>query len=56
MEQFGLEYAAIDLALSNDQYWFIEINPTGEWGWLDRGGRGISNAIAEALACRGQPS
>lgn len=56
VEQFGLEYAAIDLALSNDKYWFIELNPTGEWGWLDRGGRGISNAIAEALACRGQPS
>ncbi|CDZ68050.1 RimK domain protein ATP-grasp [Neorhizobium galegae bv. orientalis] len=46
----GLRYGAIDLALSAEKYWFIEINPTGEWGWLDRDGRGISEAIAVELA------
>jgi len=51
VRDLGLRYGAIDLALSGDRYWFIEINPTGEWGWLDRDGRGISAAIAEELAC-----
>ncbi len=51
VRDLGLRYGAIDLALSNDRYWFIEINPTGEWGWLDRNGRGLSAAIAEELAC-----
>jgi glutathione synthase/RimK-type ligase-like ATP-grasp enzyme len=45
----GLTYAAIDLALSNGEYWFIEVNPTGEWGWLDGAERPIAAAIAEEL-------
>ncbi|WP_308720751.1 hypothetical protein [Komagataeibacter xylinus] len=51
VRDLGLRYGAIDLALSGERYWFIEINPTGEWGWLDRDGRGLSAAIAEELAC-----
>jgi glutathione synthase/RimK-type ligase-like ATP-grasp enzyme len=50
LNALGLRYGAIDLALVDGQYWFIEINPTGEWGWLDRDGRGISEAIAQQLA------
>jgi glutathione synthase/RimK-type ligase-like ATP-grasp enzyme len=51
LRDLGLRYGAIDLAYSGGRYWFIEINPTGEWGWLDRNGRGISEAIAEELMC-----
>jgi glutathione synthase/RimK-type ligase-like ATP-grasp enzyme len=50
VRDLGLRYGAIDLALSGSLVWFLEINPTGEWGWLDRRGRGISEAIAEELA------
>jgi glutathione synthase/RimK-type ligase-like ATP-grasp enzyme len=31
----GLQYGAIDLVRKGDQYYFLEINPTGEWAWLD---------------------
>lgn len=48
----GLVYGAIDLALSGDRYIFIEINPTGEWGWLDNPERPLANAIAQTLAGR----
>lgn len=34
VEKLGLKYGAIDMALNNDNYYFIEINPTGEWAWL----------------------
>jgi len=35
LEKLGLNFGAIDLiANNNDDYIFIEINPTGEWGWL----------------------
>lgn len=34
LEVLGLSFGAIDLIESNDNYYFIEINPTGEWGWL----------------------
>ena len=32
--RLGLKFAAIDLALSHDRFFFLEVNPTGEWAWL----------------------
>jgi hypothetical protein len=32
----GLIFGAIDLIKHNDKYYFIEINPNGEWGWLQK--------------------
>ena len=51
VRKLGLRFGAIDLALADDHYWFIEINPTGEWGWLDNAERRISAAIARELMC-----
>lgn len=34
MHNLGLYFGGVDLAMVNDIYYFIEINPTGEWGWL----------------------
>jgi len=51
VKRLGLVFGAIDLALVDDCYWFIEINPTGEWGWLEGPDRTIAAAIAEELAC-----
>lgn len=34
MDTLNLNFAGIDMALTGDTYYFIEINPTGEWGWL----------------------
>jgi glutathione synthase/RimK-type ligase-like ATP-grasp enzyme len=34
VKMFGLTFGAIDLIKSNNQYYFIEVNPTGEWAWL----------------------
>lgn len=34
MKSLGLFYGAIDLASIGEDYYFLEINPTGEWGWL----------------------
>lgn len=48
--RLGLVFGAIDLVYSGGKYWFIEINPTGEWGWLDFDGREISKSIAGILA------
>jgi len=30
----GLSFGAIDLIESKSDYYFIEVNPTGEWAWL----------------------
>ena len=35
MAYFGLEFAAVDLAVTdNDELFFLEINPNGQWLWL----------------------
>lgn len=34
MHSMGLEFGGMDFALVDDTYYFIEVNPTGEWGWL----------------------
>ena len=49
-KSLGLSFGAIDLALQDGKYYFLEINPTGEWGWLiDGAGLPIDKAIADAL-------
>ena len=49
VKNLGLQYGAIDLALTPHGTYFIEINPTGEWGWLDAPLRPIANDIAQLL-------
>lgn len=49
-KSLGLLYGGIDLILHNDKYYFIEINPTGEWAWLvNTSGHQIDKAICDCL-------
>ncbi|NJO93550.1 MAG: MvdC family ATP-grasp ribosomal peptide maturase [Hydrococcus sp. RM1_1_31] len=51
MATFGLTFGAFDLIQTPDnEYVFLEVNPTGEWGMLERDlGYPIADAIADAL-------
>ncbi|NEO81026.1 MvdC family ATP-grasp ribosomal peptide maturase [Moorena sp. SIO4G3] len=51
MDNFGLLYGALDFIVTpSGDYVFLEVNPGGEWGMLERDLElPISNAIAEAL-------
>ena len=50
MEKLKLNFGGIDLAYVNGEYYFIEVNPTGEWGWLEiKTGMKISSEIKMAL-------
>ena len=51
MTYFGLNYGAIDIILTPDgKYVFLEVNPVGEFFWLENcPGLPISQAIAELL-------
>ena len=36
VNHYGLRFAAIDMAVSDDEQWcFFEVNPNGQWAWLD---------------------
>lgn len=51
VRHLGLRFGAIDIALSEGRYYFLEINPTGEWAWLQESLKfPIAKALAAALA------
>jgi glutathione synthase/RimK-type ligase-like ATP-grasp enzyme len=51
VSELGLSFGALDLALRDGEYYFLEINPTGEWAWLvDSAGLPLDALIAELLA------
>lgn len=52
MEKLNLRFAAIDFILDiNDEYYFLEINPNGQWAWIERNtGYEISSAIVSLLS------
>lgn len=51
MKRIGLSFGAVDVIVQpNGEYVFLEVNPTGEWGMLERDLElPISDAIAEFL-------
>lgn len=51
MDYFGLNYGAIDIIVTPDgRHVFLEVNPAGEFFWLERSpGLPISKAIADVL-------
>jgi hypothetical protein len=48
----GLAYAAFDFVRQPDGgYVFLEINPSGQWGWIERAtGQPVTRAIVDVLA------
>jgi hypothetical protein len=52
VKELGLSFGAIDLIQTPEgKYVFLEINPNGQWGWIeDLTGLPISDAIADWLA------
>lgn len=54
MKQLNLTFGGIDLALVGNKFYFIEVNPTGEWGWLTSCVKlPIDKAIVNTLVDRG---
>jgi glutathione synthase/RimK-type ligase-like ATP-grasp enzyme len=56
VQQLGLVFGAIDLAVHEGAHYFLEINPTGEWAWLvDQLQLPIAEVIADALCAGSVP-
>lgn len=51
VKALGLEFGAIDLVMSRDEdIWFLEINPNGQWGFIERyTGLPLARAMANLL-------
>lgn len=46
VKRLGLVFGALDLVKVNEKFYFLEINPNGEWGWLQKQ---VNLPIAETL-------
>jgi len=51
MRQYGLRFAAVDFAVDLEGRWiFLEVNPGGQWAWLDIAGiTDIAGDLAQAM-------
>lgn len=50
---FGLKFAAVDLAETSDNIYFLELNPTGSYRWLEKAlGLPITEAMCNLLTAR----
>lgn len=49
--RLGLKFGALDFVLDPEgQFWFLEINPNGQWGWIEtRTGHPIASAIVSEM-------
>jgi ATP-grasp ribosomal peptide maturase len=57
LEYFELPSGSFDLAMDQEgNYWWLELNPNGQWGWLEqKTGLDMAAAFAELLARGGTP-
>jgi glutathione synthase/RimK-type ligase-like ATP-grasp enzyme len=51
VQELGLRFGAIDLILDKvGQYWFLEVNPNGQWAWIQNRTRlPLTQAIVDEL-------
>lgn len=51
LRRFGLSFGAFDFAVTpDDEWWFLECNPNGQWGWVEEEtGLPIASALAALL-------
>lgn len=52
MDSFGLTYGALDFVVTPDDEWiFLEVNPTGQYGWIEgETGVSLTDQLADLLA------
>lgn len=51
MADLELHYGRIDMLVADGTYFFLEVNPNGEWGWLDPSGtHGLLGKIIEEIS------
>jgi glutathione synthase/RimK-type ligase-like ATP-grasp enzyme len=50
VRECGLLFGAIDLVEYDGQFYFLEINPNGEWGWLQKpGGVPVAEVLCDLM-------
>jgi len=62
MDETGYRFGRFDFIRKNGELWFLELNPNGQWAWLDeKNEHGLVSMVADAIkredaAHRARPS
>jgi len=52
LERFGLLYGAFDFAVTDDEWYFLECNANGQYGWIEaETGLPMTEALVDLLTC-----
>lgn len=50
MEETGYRFGRFDFIRKNGELWFLELNPNGQWAWLDeKDEHGLVSLVADAI-------
>lgn len=50
MEDCGLRFGRLDFVVKNSEFFFLEVNPNGQWAWLDPEDKtGLTTAMIDAI-------
>ncbi len=50
MEETGYRFGRFDFIRKDGELWFLELNPNGQWAWLDeKNERGLVSLVADAI-------
>lgn len=50
MNETGYRFGRFDFIRKNGELWFLELNPNGQWAWLDENNeRGLISMVADAI-------
>jgi hypothetical protein len=52
MNDLGLQFGRLDFLYDGATYWFLEVNPNGQWAWLDAEG---SNGLLDKMIAELSP-
>ena len=55
MEETGYRFGRFDFIRKNGELWFLELNPNGQWAWLDEENEhGLVSLVADAIKSEDQ--
>ena len=55
MDETGYRFGRFDFIRKDGELWFLELNPNGQWAWLDeKNERGLVSMIADAIKSEDQ--
>ena len=55
LDETGYRFGRFDFIRKNGELWFLELNPNGQWAWLDeKNEHGLVSMVADTIKAEDQ--